>query len=190
MARPETGAQCSKKSVRRGTCAIVCRGAGSGLVVDSLRKLERNVKRRRVLLLCWLALSLAGALNHILSAGRVGGPALDLSLPHLASGHAMFVRIPRTVHVHSYLTPDGQHRPLTDLVRTQGLLYGRARLETNLALHPALLEQICQRHFRASGRATTFLTEEYKLNFHPERPYKKAALVCDERGLSPSRPPS
>lgn len=140
----------------------------------------------RAALLVWLTLSTLGALNETVVPKFIGR-SFDLPLPHLKSGHTMFVRIPRTVHIHQYAEGDGPRQPLTDLVDGPSPLYARARLEVSLELERDLLPQICRRSFARDKVARRFFADEYKLNFHPERPVRSAELVCDERGLQVRR---
>lgn len=140
---------------------------------------------KRSLLVGWVLLSILGALDHTLFP-RLFGSSLSLSLPHLYSGHVMFVRIPRTPTIHLYRDDKGALRPLYELTETHGWLYERARLEANLSFSPALLPAICRRHFARTGAATEFVREEHRLSAGAPQPVTRISFRCDERGLTPT----
>ena len=138
---------------------------------------QRRALAGRGLLALWLLLSVLGALNQTVAL-LVFGRRFDLLLPHLSAGYVMFVEIPRTIEIHSYVDAQGDKHSIADLVKTPAPFYKRARTEANLAMAPGLLHDICREQ-----AASTFLIEEYKLNFHPERPYRSTTLSCDAQGL-------
>lgn len=101
----------------------------------------------------------------------------------------MFVEIPRTIEMHDVLRADGTRSTIADIAMPKALFYARARIETDLGMSPDLLPQICRLHAHRTDETTTFLVDEYRLHFHPERPTRTTALRCDRTGLTPVAPP-
>ncbi|MFZ9887335.1 MAG: hypothetical protein ACO3JL_07520 [Myxococcota bacterium] len=134
----------------------------------------------------WVLVSVFGALNHTIIT-KIRGAPFPLPLPHLYSGHVMFVRIPRDPTVHYYQSHDGTWRPLYELTEAHGWLYERARLEANLSFSPSLLADICRRHLARTGGVTHILREEHRLSKGAPQPVKRLYFRCDATGLTPVR---
>lgn len=137
------------------------------------------------LLLGWVMLSLVGALDSTVLP-KILGTKLALPLPHLYSGHVMFVRIPRTPTVHLYRGDNGSWRPLYELTDAHAWLYERARIEANLSFSPAILPAICRQYFARSGQVTEFMREEHRLSAGAPQAVTRIVFRCDERGLTPA----
>jgi hypothetical protein len=146
-------------------------------------ELPPGVLARRILVVGWIALGLAGALNHTIALD-VMGERLNLLLPHLRYGHVMFNLNPRIVQVHTYAGEDGVRHPVSDLEAVPALGYHRARVELNLVIKPAYLAELCYRATRRSGSELTFFIDEYDLSADPAVPTRTATIRCTERGLT------
>jgi hypothetical protein len=110
-------------------------------------------RARRALVIGWLVLTVAGALDHTV-AEALFGRRFDLFLPHLKYGHVMFNRNPpHTVRL--YYT-DGERHDLADLMPTPAWGYGRARLAVTYTTKPDYLMELCLR----AHRDVEFLVEE------------------------------
>ena len=136
----------------------------------------------RAFAVVWLALAVLGALNGAI-AERLVGSRFDLWLPHLQQAYVMFIEIPRSPAVHSFVDEDGRRRSVADLLVAPATLYARARIEANFTLAPDLLRHICRQHIDRGGAPVSITTDEYRLNFHPERPYISYTERCSEKGL-------
>jgi hypothetical protein len=136
----------------------------------------------RVFAVVWCALAVLGALNGGI-AERWLGHRVNLLLPHLQQAEVMFIEIPRAPQVHWFVGADGQRRSVADLLEAPALLYARARVEANLSLNPDLLDTICRRHIARGGAPVDITTDDYRLNFRPERPYRSITERCDDGGL-------
>jgi hypothetical protein len=140
------------------------------------------VAARRIFVVAWVALGLAGALDHTI-AQRLLGRRLDLLLPHLKYGYVMFNLNPHVVHVYEYSGADGTRRNLADLVATPAPGYKRARLAIDAAMKPEYLAEVCYRVTRASHQAYDFIISEYDVDVSARTPSRTNVLHCDTRGL-------
>ena len=136
----------------------------------------------RAFAVAWMLLAVAGAGNGAL-AQKVLGRRLDLKLPHLQQAYVMFIEIPRSPAVHTFVDEDGERRSVADLLAAPALLYARARIEANFTLAPDLLRHVCRQHIVRGGGPVDITTDEYRLNFHPERPYRSSTERCTDAGL-------
>ncbi len=136
----------------------------------------------RAFALVWIALAVAGAANGAI-AQKVLGRRLDLQLPHLQQAYVMFIAIPRRLEVHSFVDEQGQRRSIAALLDAPALGYARARIEANFHLAPDLLHHLCRRHIARGGAPIDITTEDYRLNFRPERPYQRYTERCTADGL-------
>jgi hypothetical protein len=132
--------------------------------------------------LVWMALTVLGAMNGAI-AQRLLGRRLDLRLPHLQQAYVMFIEIPRSPAVHSFVDDDGERHSVAELLAAPAFLYARARIEANFTLAPDLLRHICWQHLQRGGKPVDLTTEEYRLNFRPERPYLAYTERCSHEGL-------
>jgi len=150
---------------------------------------------RRVFVVGWIVLAVAGALNHTI-ARKLLGRRVDLVLPHLAAGYIMFKDNPRTAKVYEYARADGVRHDLADLVATPSLGYGRARVFINDTMDPDFfLKEICLRATHAwnarterlerSGDDYDFYVTEYRVDVDPRSPSSTSDLHCDSHGLRP-----
>jgi hypothetical protein len=110
---------------------------------------------RRVFIVVWLALTVAGALDHTI-AESLFGRRFDLWLPHLKYGHVMFNRNPRTATLFYYAGADGVRHDLADLMPTPAWGYRRARLAISYMTNPDYLKELCLR----AHRDAAFIVEE------------------------------
>jgi hypothetical protein len=151
---------------------------------------------RRVFVVGWIVLGVAGALDHTIAL-KLLGRRFDLLLPHLVAGYVMFKDNPRTAKVYEYARADGARHDLADLVRTPSLGYARARLFINDTLDPEFfLKEIClrathewnprtQRLERATGDDYDFFVIDYRVDLDPRTPSSTTDLHCDSHGLRP-----
>jgi hypothetical protein len=150
---------------------------------------------RRVFVVAWIAVGLAGALNHTI-AERLLGRRFDLALPQLKAGYIMFNVNPRTAKTYEYAGADGVRHDLSDLVATPSPGYARARLFINATLDPAFLGEVCLRAthaFDEAGRRPSlassarteydFFVTEYRVDVDPRSPTQSTTLHCDAHGL-------
>lgn len=141
-----------------------------------------KVHVRRALVVAWVLLGLAGALNHGV-AEAVLGRRLDLKLPHLRYGYVMFNRNLPSVWVFSYARADDVRHDLADLVATPAPGYKRTRLAMNVMLKRSYLDEICFRHIRRHpGDEVTFFVDEYRVDVDPRTPARTAILRCTSDG--------
>jgi hypothetical protein len=144
----------------------------------------------------WIALGVAGALDHTI-AMKLLGRRFDLLLPHLVAGYVMFKDNPRTARVYEYARADRVRHDLADLVATPSLGYARARVFINDTLDPGFfLQEIClrathewntstQKLERSTGDAFDVFITEYRVDVDPRTPSRTNALHCDSHGLRP-----
>lgn len=156
--------------------------------------LVTHVVLRRVFVVGWIALGVAGALDHTI-AMKLLGRRIDLVLPHLVAGYVMFKENPRTARVYEYARADGARHDLADLVATPSPGYARARLFINDTLDPGFyLKEIClrathewnartQRLERSTDDAFDFFITEYRVDVDPRSPSSTTDLHCDSHGL-------
>ncbi len=149
---------------------------------------------RRVFVVAWVTLGVAGALDHTI-ATKLLGRRIDLVLPHLVAGYVMFKENPRTARVYEYARADGARHDLADLVATPSPGYARARLFINDTLVPGFyLKEIClrathewnagtQRLERSTDDAFDFFMTEYRVDVDPRSPSSSVDLRCDSHGL-------
>ncbi len=136
---------------------------------------------RRVFVVAWMLLSLAGALNHTI-AEKLLGRRLDLVLPHLQYGYVMFNLNPRTVQVLEYARADGVRHDLAELVPTPAPGYARARLAIDVATVPDYLMEVCYRASRARNEEFEFYVSTYQVD-DGARLTSTDVWHCDDHGL-------
>jgi hypothetical protein len=142
------------------------------------------VAARRALVVAWLVLGIAGALDHTV-AESLFGRRFDLVLPHLKYGHVMFNQNPRQVTVLGYLAPDGARRDLADLMGTPAIGYARARLAINVMFNGDYLVELCLRVQQRDPRELTFVVDDWDLDADAHRPAATHRFRCDAHGLAP-----
>ncbi|HEY1692825.1 MAG TPA: hypothetical protein VGG39_11725 [Polyangiaceae bacterium] len=138
----------------------------------------------RVFVAAWVALGLAGALDHTI-AEKVLGHRVDLVLPELRYGYVMFNVNPRIVDVYEYAGADGARHPLADLVPTPAPGYARARVAVDAMLEPLYLREICYRATRSRHEEFDFFVDQYDVDADPRTPAHTTTLHCDLHGLAP-----
>jgi hypothetical protein len=138
---------------------------------------------KRVFVVVWMVLGLAGAMNHTI-AQSLFGRTFDLVLPHLKYGHVMFNKNLTTVRVHEFEGADHVRHPIADLVQTPALGYRNARVEIDLMTKPDYLLELCFRATRARHEPLVFHVAEYDVTVDPRTPQHTADLPCDEHGLT------
>lgn len=143
-----------------------------------------QAQAKRVFVAVWIALGLAGALDHTI-AERVLGTRIDLVLPHLKYGYVMFNVNPRTVSVYEYARADGVRHDLADLDPTPAPGYARARLAIDATLQPAYPSEVCYRATRARHEEYDFFISEYQVDVDSQHPSSTTTLHCDLHGLAP-----
>lgn len=136
---------------------------------------------RRVFVVAWMLLSIAGAMNQTV-AEKVLGRQFDLVLPHLKYGDVMFNANPRTVQVYEYARADGVRHDLAELVPTPAPGYSRARVAVDLATVPDYLMEICYRATRVRHEEFDFYVSEYQIE-GDARLSRTDVLHCDSHGL-------
>ena len=151
---------------------------------------------RRAFIVGWIALGVAGALDHTI-AMKVLGRRIDLVLPHLSAGYVMFKDNTRTAKVFEYARADGVRHDLADLVATPSPGYARARLYINDWMDPDFfLKEICLRATHAWDPRTErlerptddeydFIVTQYRVDVDPHTPSSTTTLHCNSHGLRP-----
>ena len=136
----------------------------------------------RVFVAVWIALGLAGALDHTI-AEKVLGSRVDLLLPHLKYGYVMFNLNPRSVSVYEYARADGVRHDLADLQAMPAPGYARARLAIDVEMEPAYLAEVCLRAVRASHEEYDLFVSEYQVDVDARTPARTHLLHCSAHGL-------
>ena len=137
---------------------------------------------RRVFVVAWIVLGVAGALNHTIAEKPVGR-RFDLGLPHLRYGHVMFNKNLRVVQTYQYARKDGVRHDVADLVPIAAPGYKRARLAVTLLFQPRYLRELCFRSLHTLDDEITFFIDEYDLDVARGRPTRTFTLRCDVHGL-------
>ena len=139
------------------------------------------MRARRAFVVAWIALTIAGALDHTV-AEALFGRRFDLFLPHLRNGHVMFNKNLRQVQVLAFTGADGVRHDLADLAATPALGYARARLSINVIIQPDVLAELCLRTQRAAPRELTFLVDDFDLDIDARRPTATHPYRCEKNG--------
>jgi len=145
-----------------------------------------SVSATRAFVVAWMALGVAGALDHTI-AEKMFGRRFDLWLPHLRYGYVMFDRNPRHAAVFEYVGADGVRHDLADLVATPSLGYKRARLVMNAMTTPMYLSEVCYQATHPAPRELTFVVTEYDIgpSARGPTPTRTTTLRCDPHGIAP-----
>ena len=128
----------------------------------------------------WLALSLAGALNHTI-AERVFGGRLDLALPHLAYGYVMFNENPKRVPVFTFARGTGERRNIAELDPRPAFGYSRARAAVDATLAPLYLRDLCNRSLRSIDDDLTIYVDGYDVLVDNQNPAVTSTLKCNAK---------
>ena len=116
---------------------------------------------KRAFIVTWIALALAGALDHTI-APRLLGRSYDLVLPHLQYGYVMFNANPRRVPVFTYARADGVRHDLAELEPRPAFGYARARVSLDAMFTPVYLRDLCNRALRDKDDAITIFADGYE----------------------------
>jgi hypothetical protein len=135
---------------------------------------------RRAFIVAWIALAIAGALDHTI-AQHVLGRTIDLGLPHLQYGYVMFDANPRRVPVITYARRDGERHDAAELDPRPAFGYARARLALDAMFNPIYLRDLCNRNLRDAGDAITIYVDGYDLDADPDHPTITSTVTCDAR---------
>ena len=92
-----------------------------------------KLKLQRAFVVTWIALGIAGAIDHTIAQRYLGG-SIDLVLPHLRFGYVMFNDNPTRVPVFTYARADGERHPLSDLDPRPAPGYASARAAVDATL--------------------------------------------------------
>ena len=138
---------------------------------------------QRAFVVTWIALGLAGALDHTI-AQRVLGHTIDLRLPHLAYGYVMFNQNPRRVPVLTYARADGERHDAAELEPRPAFGYARARVAIDAMFTPIYLRDLCNRNLVGADDAITIFVDGYDLDVSRDHPAVTSKVTCDAR---PSR---
>lgn len=135
---------------------------------------------RRAFVVAWIALGLAGALDHTI-APRLFGESFELYLPHLRYGYVMFNENPRRVPVLTYARADGVRHDVADLDPRPAFGYARARVAIDAMFTPIYLRDLCNRALRGRGDAITIFIDGYQADVDREHPAMTQKVECDAR---------
>lgn len=117
---------------------------------------------QKVLIVAWMALALAGALNHSV-VPKLLNRRLQLWLPHLKYGFVMFNQNPRKVSV-AYFKPrlSAAQVPVADLIQTPAPGYKLSRTNLNLFFYRNYMMYLCARAEGADGGE--FILDTYRID--------------------------
>ena len=132
---------------------------------------------RRVFVVAWIALAVAGALDHTI-AQRVLGRTIDLGLPHLQYGYVMFNLNPTRVPVFTYSRNGGERRDIEELEPRPAFGYKRARVELDAMYTPVYLRDLCNRALRSRDDAITIFIDGYQSDVDNEHPAMTSKVSC------------
>jgi hypothetical protein len=130
-------------------------------------------RARRLFVVAWLALVLAGALH------------LDVGLPFTKYPHVMFNRNLRSAQVYTFARADGARHDLAELVPTPALGYRRARIALDLIIKPARLAELCAHAMQTEPAPLTFFVEQWRIEPGARQLERTTTLRCDANGLQP-----
>lgn len=116
---------------------------------------------KRAFIVAWIALALAGALDHTI-APHLLGRSYDLVLPHLQYGYVMFNANPHRVPVFTYARADGVRHDLAELEPRPAFGYARARVALDAMFTPVYLRDLCNRALRDKDDAITIYADGYE----------------------------
>lgn len=131
--------------------------------------------------LVWVALTVAGALNHTLVRGFLAPTGLYHVLPNLRYGYVMFNRNPVEIPVISYRTAAGEWKNVKELVATPAPFYKTTRTAVNVWIDAEYLVHLC----RVQPQAETL----FKADFYQspgQAPVDTRLMPCENgvlRGL-------
>ena len=135
---------------------------------------------KRWFIVAWIALALAGALDHTI-VPRLVGRSFDLPLPHLQYGYVMFNANPSRVPVFTYARADGVRHDLADLDPRPAFGYARARVALDAMFTPIYLRDLCNRSLRGKGDAITIYVDGYQSDVDNQHPALTQTVECDAR---------
>jgi hypothetical protein len=135
---------------------------------------------RRAFVVTWLALGLAGALDHTIAERYLGG-RIDLVLPHLQYGYVMFNENPTRVPVFTYARGDGERHDLADLDPRPAPGYRRARAAVDATLAPTYLRDLCNRALRTRDDEVTIYIDGYDVLVDNQNPSRSSTVKCNAK---------
>ena len=138
------------------------------------------MKLRRAFVVTWLALAIAGAINHTIAERYLGG-SVNLLLPHLQYGYVMFNENPTRVPVFTYARADGVRHPLADLDPRPAPGYATARAAVDATLTPTYLRDLCNRALRSRDDEITIYIDGYDVLVDNENPAISSTVRCNAR---------
>jgi hypothetical protein len=138
------------------------------------------MKLSRVFVVAWIALALAGALDHTI-VPRLFGRTFDLGLPHLQYGYVMFNANPARVPVFTYARADGVRHDIAELDPRPAFGYARARVALDGMFTPVYLRDLCNRALRGKGDAITIYVDGYQTDVDNEHPAITQTVECNAR---------
>lgn len=135
---------------------------------------------RRTFVVAWIALGVAGALNHTVAPRLFGGTA-NLVLPHLQYGYVMFNENPTRVPVFTYAHAGGARHDLADLDPRPAPGYARARSAVDATLAPLYLRDLCNRGLRSIDDQITIFIDGYDVLVDNTKPAISSTVECNAR---------
>lgn len=135
---------------------------------------------KRAFIVTWIALGLAGALDHTIAQRYLGG-TIDLYLPHLQYGYVMFNDNPRRVPVFTYARADGVRHDLVELEPRPAFGYARARVAIDAMFTPIYLRDLCNRALRSPDDAITIFVDGYQADVDNQHPAITQKVECRGR---------
>jgi hypothetical protein len=135
---------------------------------------------RRIFVVAWIVLAIAGALAHTV-AERAVGHTIDLGLPHLQYGYVMFNANPKRVPVYTWARADGVRHELADLDPRPAFGYKRARVALDAMFSPIYLRDLCNRALTSAGDEITIFIDGYQVDADRDHPAMSTTVSCDAR---------
>ena len=138
------------------------------------------IMARRIFVVVWILLGLAGALAHTV-AERAVGHTIDLPLPHLQYGYVMFNANPKRVPVYTYARADGERHDLADLDPRPAFGYKRARVALDAMFSATYLRDLCNRALTSRDDQITIYIDGYQVDVDRDHPAMATTEVCGGR---------
>ena len=139
-----------------------------------------NQRVQRAFIVTWIAVGLAGALDHTIAL-RLLGHTIDLRLPHLQYGYVMFNANPHRVPVLTYAHAGGERHDAAELDPRPAFGYARARVALDAMFNPVYLRDLCNRNLEGKDDAITIYVDGYDVDASTEHPSITSTVTCDAR---------
>ena len=135
---------------------------------------------QRAFIVAWIALALAGALDHTI-AQRVLGRTIDLRLPHLQYGYVMFNANPHRVPVLTYAHAGGERHDAAELdPARRSAMRARASRSTRCSTRSTCATSATAT-CASKDDAITIYVDGYDIDLNRDKPTITSTVTCDAR---------